>query len=87
MTKPFPMVSQLPRPILDELVNRFLRSHLEAWTFDDHVVWLKQKGHQISRSIIHRFCQDLRKIKFENPDGADIVSIYLDRVNQSKMIL
>jgi len=87
MTKPFPMVSQLPREILDELVKRFLRSHLEALTFDDHAVWLKQKGHQMSRSIIHRFCQDLRKIKFENPDGADIVSIYLDRVNQSKKIL
>jgi len=83
----FPKMAKLPRDVLDELVERFKKSHLESWTFDDHTAWLRQKGHPIPRAIIHKFCQDLRKIKFENPDGADIVGIYLQRVAESKKLL
>jgi len=82
-----PLIAKLPRPMLDELLERLKNSYHQSQTFTDHANWLNLKGYKISRSQVHRFCQDLRKIKFESPDGADILTIYLDRVEQANSIL
>lgn len=43
----------LPEPILTELLNRYFNfSHL---TIDDHLSWIKDQGHLVSRSSLHRY--------------------------------
>jgi uncharacterized protein YpbB len=80
-------IAKLPRPILNQLVKRFQSSHLQGYTFDHHAQWLKDKGYPISRSQVHRFCQQLREVKASNPDGTDILAAYLDKLEQSKICL
>ncbi|AFY75490.1 Protein of unknown function (DUF3486) (plasmid) [Synechococcus sp. PCC 7502] len=86
-TAPIPKVAKLPRPILNQLVKRFESSHLHGYTFENHAQWLKDKGYPISRSVIHRFCGQLREVKASNPDGTDILAVYLDKVEQSRICL
>lgn len=82
-----PKVAKLPRPILKQLVKRFESSHVNGYTFSDHEAWLKDRGYPISRSQVHRFCLQLREIKASNPNGADVLAVYLDKVEQSKICL
>lgn len=87
MSAPAPKIAKLPRPILRQLVKRFESAHIHNYTFDHHTDWLKEKGYPISRSIIHRFSQRLREIKASNPDGVDILAVYLDEIERSRICL
>ncbi|MBD2179502.1 DUF3486 family protein [Pseudanabaena sp. FACHB-1998] len=80
-------ISKLPRPVLRQLVKRFEQSHRKQLIIDDHVDWLAGKGYTISRSSVHRFIKQLRIIKASNPDGTDILALYLDEVERSGMCL
>ncbi|MBD2189992.1 phage protein Gp27 family protein [Pseudanabaena mucicola] len=80
-----PKIAKLPSPILKQLVRRLEMAHKHDQTLDDHSDWLSQKGYQISRSSVHRFCLDLRKLKSSNPDSKDLLGLYLERVKQSRM--
>jgi|GEM_PF-2609461 len=80
-------ISKLPRPVLRQLVRRLESAHRKELTIDDHVAWLAEKGHTISRSAVHRFIKQLRIIKASNPDGADVLALYLDEVERSGMCL
>jgi hypothetical protein len=87
MSAAAPKIAKLPRPILKKLVNRFETAHLKGYTFDHHFEWLKLKGYPISRSLIHRFCQQLRELKALNPDSEDILALYLNEIERSKICL
>jgi Protein of unknown function (DUF3486) len=84
---PAPKIAKLPRSILTKLVKRFETSHIHGYTFDHHAQWLKEKGYPISRSLIHRFCQQLRELKASNPDTTDILDLYLNEIERSKICL
>lgn len=87
ISAPSPKVSKLPRSILKQLVKRFETTHIHGYTFDHHVDWLKQKGYPVSRSQIHRFCKQLRELKASNPDTTDILELYLNEIERSKICL
>jgi len=82
-----PQIAKLPRSILKQLVKRFETAHIHGYTFDHHTQWLKDKGYPISRSLIHRFCKELREVKAANPDSEDILALYLNGIEQSKICL
>jgi hypothetical protein len=82
-----PKIAKLPRAILKQLVKRFESAHLHGYTFDHHTDWLKEKGYPISRSQIHRFCQELRELKAATPDSKDVLALYLDKIERSKICL
>jgi hypothetical protein len=82
-----PKITFVPRAILRQLVKRFETSHIHGYTFDDHANWMREKGYPISRSIIHRFCQELRRLKASNPDSKDVLALYLDEIERSKICL
>ncbi len=82
-----PKVSKLPRSILKQLVKRFETTHRYGYTFDHHVDWLKGKGYPVSRSLVHRFSQRLRELKAQKPDATDILALYLDEVERSRICL
>jgi len=87
MSAPIPKIAKLPRAILRQLVKRFESAHLHDYTFTDHADWLREKGYTISRSLIHRFCKELREVKAANPDSEDILALYLNGIEQSKICL
>lgn len=82
-----PKIAKLPRAVLNQLVKRLESAHLHDYTFTDHSVWLSKKGHKISRSQVHRFCQELKELKASNPDGEDILALYLNGVERARIYL
>jgi hypothetical protein len=87
MSAPAPKIAKLPRAILRQLVKRFESAHQHGYTFTDHADWLREKGYKISRSLIHRFCQQLRQLKASNPHTTDILDLYLNELERSKICL
>lgn len=82
-----PKIAKIPRAILRQLVKRFEQSHQHGYTFDQHTQWLKEKGYPISRSQIHKFCERLRALKSSNPDTTDVLDLYLNEIERSKICL
>lgn len=80
-------IPKLPRAILRQLVKRFEDSHKTGATFTDHANWLTEKGHPVARSLVHKFCQQLRELKASNPEGTDVLALYLDKLERSKICL
>lgn len=46
-------IEHLPNDIQEQLVRQYLE--LPAWTLDDHVTWLAERGISVSRSSLQRF--------------------------------
>ena len=82
-----PKIAKLPRAVLKQLVKRLKSAHLHDYTFNDHADWLSGKSHKISGSQVHRFCQELKKLKASNPDGEDILALYLDNLERARIYL
>jgi hypothetical protein len=86
-TRQIPKIAKLPRQVLRQLVKRLESAHLHDYTFTDHETWLTEKGYKISRSQVHRFCQELKELKASNPDGEDILALYLNGLERSRIYL
>lgn len=81
-----PQIARVPRPILNQLIERFETAHKTGETFTSHADWLKEKGYPIARSLVHKFCQKLRSLKAANPNQ-DVLDVYLNQIEQSKRCL
>jgi len=51
-------VSQLPGPTLQELQSRLIENNFS--NFVELSLWLKGEGHNISKSAIHRYSQEMK---------------------------
>lgn len=82
-----PKIAKLPRQVLRQLVKRLESAHLHDYTFTDHETWLTEKGYKISRTQVHRFCQQLKELKASNPDSEDVLALYLNGLERSRIYL
>lgn len=57
-------LNALPKTTLNQLHQRLVeQDHL---TVNDHVTWLQEQGHSVSRSALHRYLVAYRKTVIEN---------------------
>lgn len=57
-------LNKLPKTTLNQLHQRLVeQDHL---TVNDHLIWIQEQGHSVSRSALHRYLMAYRKTMLEN---------------------
>ena len=57
-------LNKLPKTTLNQLHQRLVeQDHL---TVNDHLIWIQEQGHSVSRSALHRYLVTYRKAMLEN---------------------